>query len=164
MKIRLAVPAVALLTCALALPALAGGDHCGSKSSAAAVAANKSHCAPGGSSAAWAGAWLQRSASGELTVAEVASGSPAARSGLRAGDVVVAVNGRDLASQEGAVCLSKAECKVGAAVAYTIQRGQKTRVVKVKLEKLPVSATERFAHREASFDPSLAAVVIPTVD
>ena len=164
MKLKLAVPAVAFLTCALVAPALAGGDHCAGQSSATAVAAGKSHCSSSAKSAAWAGAWLERSSSGELTVAAVASGSPAARSGLRAGDLVVAVNGRDLAAKDNAACLSGAECKVGAAVAYTIQRGKSTRVVKVKLEKLPDQATARFADREASFDPTLAAVVITSID
>jgi S1-C subfamily serine protease len=166
MKLKLAVPAIAILSCALVAPALAGGDHCAGKSSAsaAAVAASKDHCSSTAKSAAWAGAWLERSSSGDLTVAAVASGSPAARSGLRAGDLVLAVNGRDLAAKEGAACMTSAECKVGAAVAYTVQRGKATKVVKVKLEKMPEQATAKFAGREASFDPSLAAVILTSVD
>jgi S1-C subfamily serine protease len=164
MKLKLAVPAVAVLTCALVAPALAGGANCAGKSSAAAVVAGQDHCSSKSNSAAWAGAWLERSPAGELTVAAVASGSPAARSGLRAGDLVVAVNGRDLAAKDGAMCLTSAECKVGAAVAYTVQRGKSTKVVKVKLEKMPEQATVRFAGREASFDPTLAAVVLASVD
>ena len=165
MKKKLTIPAIAILTCALALPALAGGEHCSGKSTAtAASSAGKSSCSSSAKSAAWAGAWLQRSASGEVTVAEVAAGSPAARSGLKAGDVVVAVNGRDLASKENGVCMSSADCKVGAAVAYTIQRGSSTKVVKVKLEKMPEQATAKFANREASFDPALAAVVLTVTD
>ncbi len=165
MKLKLAVPAVAILSCALVAPALAGGDHCAGKSSAsaAAVAAGKDHCGSTAKSAAWAGAWLERSTAGGLTVAAVASGSPAARSGLKAGDVVVAVNGRDLGAKDGA-CLTSAECKVGAAVAYTVQRGRSTKVMKLKLEKLPEQATARFAGRDASFNPALAAVVLASVD
>ena len=164
MKKKLTFPAVAVLACALALPAFAGGEHCSGKASATAVASNKAACSSSAKSAAWAGAWLQRSASGQVTVADVASGSPASRSGLKAGDVVVAVNGRDLASKEYGECMTSADCKVGAAVAYTIQRGSKTKVVKVTLEKMPDQATAKFAHREASFDPTLAAVVIPIAD
>ena len=161
---KLTFPAVAALTCALALPALAGGEHCSGKSTATAAYANKAACSSSAKSAAWAGAWLQRSTSGQVTVAEVAAGSPASRSGLKSGDVVVAVNGRDLASSENGVCMTSADCKVGAAVAYTIQRGSKTKVVTVKLEKMPEQATAKFAAREASFDPTLAAVVIPIAD
>jgi S1-C subfamily serine protease len=160
---KLAIPVIAILTCALAVPALAGGGNCSGKSATAYASASKAACAPGAKSAAWAGAWLQRSESGEISVAEVASGSPAAQSGLKAGDVVVAVNGRDLSSKEG-VCLTSADCKVGAAVAYTIQRGAKTKVVKVKLEKMPEAATVKFATRQAMFEPELAAVVITTTD
>ena len=164
MKLKLAVPTLAVLACAVAVPAFAGGDHCAGKSTATAVAAGKDHCSSASRSAAWAGAWLERSPSGELTVAAVATGSPAARSGLRAGDLVVAVNGRDLADRGGTACLTSADCKVGAAVAYTIQRGKATKVVKLKLEKMPEKATAKFADREASFDPSLAAVVLASVD
>ncbi len=164
MKKKLTFPAVAVLTCALALPALAGGEHCSGKANATTASAGKSACSSSAKSAAWAGAWLQRSASGQVTVADVAAGSPASRSGLKAGDVVVAVNGRDLASKASGECMSSADCKVGAAVAYTIQRGSSTKVVKVKLEKMPEQATAKFASLEASFDPTLAAVVIPIAD
>jgi hypothetical protein len=36
--------------------------------------------------------------------------------------------------------------------------------VKVKLEKLPADASTRFASQEASYEPSVAAMVIPVVD
>jgi len=164
MKKKLTFPAVALLSCALALPAFAGGEHCSGKASATTASAGKYACSSSAKSAAWAGAWLQRSASGQVTVAEVAAGSPASRSGLKAGDVVVAVNGYDLASKESGECMTSADCKVGAAVAYTIQRGSTTKVVKVKLEKMPEKATTKFADRDANFEPALAAVVIAIAD
>ena len=162
MKIKHAVPVVAALSLVLAAPALAGGAHCAGKTSAAVAGQDQSHCSGKSSSAAWAGAWLERSEAGALTVAAVAKGSPAARSGLKSGDVVVAVNGRQ-SSSKGA-CLSNAECAVGSSVAFTVQRGRSTKVMKVKLEKMPAEATERFAHREASFDPTLASVVFPAVN
>lgn len=164
MKKKLTLPVVAILTCALALPALAGGGNCSSKASATSASAGKSSCSSSAKSTAWAGAWLQRSASGQVTVAEVAAGSPASKSGLKAGDVVVAVNGRELGAKAGGECMSSADCKVGAAVAYTVQRGSSTKVVKVKLEKMPEQAAAKFADREASFEPSLAAVVITVAD
>ena len=164
MKKMLAASAVAALALAVSVPAFAGGAHCSGGDKASATTADaKASCAAGKTkSAAWAGAWLQRSASGAVTVADVAKGSPAARSGLKAGDVVLAVNGYDLSDSEArAQCASKAECSVGSTVTYTVQRGRSTKNVKLKLERMPSHATERFASRQANFDPALAAVVMP---
>jgi S1-C subfamily serine protease len=114
---------------------------------------------------AWTGAWLQRSASGELTVAAVAEGSPAARSGLRHGDVVVAVNGHETnAVCSVHSCPAGSVCAIGNSFTYTVQRGRSTRTVKVRLEKMPAEATTRFAAKEANYEPTLAAMVIPAVD
>lgn len=116
-------------------------------------------------STAWGGAYLQRAPSGAVTVAAVAEGSPAARSGLRNGDVVLAVNGRNLkADHAGMSCSPGADRLVGSSVAYTVQRGRSTWIVKLTLEKMPATATERFANRDAALDPALAAVVMPAID
>lgn len=141
-------PVAAILALAIAVPALAGGANCGS--------------AKGASATAWAGACLQRTASGAVTVAEVVAGSPAAKAGLRAGDVVTAVNGYRLAdAREREMCSSSAECNVGSKVTYTVQRGSSKREIAVKLVKMPADAANKFANREASFDPTLAALVMP---
>ena len=160
---NLAASAAAVLALTLAVPALAGGAHCSGQS--AAVAGADASCRSKTSTSAWAGAWLRRSASGQLSVAAVAKNSPAARAGLKAGDVVLAVNGSDLSnSKEAATCASRAECNIGSTVAYTVQRGRSTQSIKVKLEKMPADATARFASHKASFDPVVAAMVIPVVD
>lgn len=148
-KLVASAAAVLALAAVAALPALAGGAHCGSSASAT----------------AWAGAWLQRSTTGAVTVAEVAGGSPAARAGLKKGDIVTAVNGYSLASsKDRAMCSASAECNVGSAVTYTVQRGNSTKAIKVKLEKMPADAASRFANRDASFDPALAAMVMPAAN
>lgn len=163
MKKMLTASAVAGLALALSVPAFAGGGSC--MGGASATTADAKASCESAKSAAWAGAWLQRSASGTVTVAEVAKGSPAAKAGLKSGDVVLAVNGYDLSDSEArATCASKAECKVGSTVTYTVKRGGSTRSVKLKLEKMPANATERFASRDAGFDPMLAAVVMPTAN
>ena len=164
MKKMLTVSAATVLALAVTIPALAGGSHCSGGDQTSATAADaKGMCA--GKSAAWAGAWLQRSASGEVTVADVAKRSPAARAGLKTGDVVLAVNGYDLSNREDrAMCASHAECNIGSAVTYMVQRGRSTKTIKLKLEKMPANATERFASRQASFDPALAALVMPAVN
>lgn len=162
MKIKHAIPVVAALTLAFAVPAFAGAN-CGSKSKTSAAVAGADHCgSKGASTAVWAGAWLERS-NGAVRVAEVAKGSPAARSGLKAGDVVVAVNGYKVGAAKGE-CLSSDECTVGRSVAYTVQRGRSTKVMKLKLEQMPASAADRFANREASFDPALATLVLTNVN
>jgi S1-C subfamily serine protease len=165
MKKMLAASAAAVLVLAVAVPAFAGGDQCGGHKTSATTADAQGSCVGKSMTTAWAGAWLQRSPSGKITVADVAKGSPAARSGLKSGDVVLAVNGYDLSnSEDRALCASKAECNVGCRVTYTVQRGRSTKAIKFKLERMPAHATERFASRQASFDPALAAVVMPVVN
>ena len=150
MKKILTASAVAALTLAASVPAFAGGSEC------------SAHAAK---SAAWAGAWMQRSSSGAVTIAEVAKGSPAAKAGLKSGDVVLAVNGYDLSNSDArAMCASKADCTVGSTVTYRVMHKGSTKNVKLKLEKMPADATERFASRQADFDPALAAVVMTTVN
>ena len=151
MKKILTASAAAALVLAMSVPAFAGGAHCSGGASASMV-----------KSAAWAGAWFERTASGTVTIAEVANGSPAARAGLKPGDIVLAVNGYDLSDSEArATCASKAACKVGATVTYTVQRGESSKDVRLKLAKMPAYATQRFASRQADFDPALAAIVMP---
>lgn len=160
MNLRNVIPVVAALALAVAIPAAACDGH--SKASASSASAAGYSCS-GMHSAAWAGAWMQRSSGGQLTVVAVAEGSPAARSGLRAGDVVLAVNGKSIAEGAGH-CAYGTACSVGSSFAYTVQRGKATKTVKVKLEKMPADATARFASKDASYEPMLAAMVIPVVD
>ena len=151
MNLRHVIPVVAALTlAAVVAPASACDGH--SKSASLSR------------STAWAGAWMQRSSDG-LTVVAVAEGSPAAKSGLRAGDIVLAVNGKSLSTGTSShMCADGTACTIGSAFAYTVQRGKATKTVKVKLEKMPADATTRFASLEASYEPTLAAMVLTTVD
>src|SRR5690242_20640723 len=118
MKIKIVVPVVLML--ALAVPALACSDK---KTSAATASADHGCCANKASAAVWAGAWLERSG-GAVKVADVAKNSPAARSGMKAGDVVLAVNGKKVAASMGECSLTHEECTLGSSVAYTVQRGR----------------------------------------
>ena len=156
MNLRNIAPVIAALALTVAIPAIA----CDGNSKTASA---EHSCSGMSRNTAWAGAWMQRSNGGQLTVIAVAEGSPAAKSGLRAGDVVLAVNGRNVGESSHS-CASGAACAVGSSFAYTVQRGKATKTVKVKLEKLPADASTRFASQEASYEPSLAAMVIPVVD
>ena len=163
MKRMLSITAATALVLAFAVPAFAGGEGCNHGSSASAAATHD--CGGSARSSAWSGAWLQRTSSGEITVADVAKGSPAYRSGLKTGDIVLAVNGYDLSdSEQRETCANKAECTAGHSVTYKVQRGNSTRLLKFKLEKMPANATARFARQQAAFEPSLAAVVIPAAN
>jgi len=156
MNLRNIAPVIAALALTVAIPAIA----CDGNSKTASA---EHSCSGMSRNTAWAGAWMQRSNGGQLTVIAVAEGSPAAKSGLRAGDVVLAVNGRNV-SESSHSCANGTACAVGSSFAYTVQRGKATKTVKVKLEKLPAEASTRFASQEASYEPSLAAMVIPVVD
>ena len=158
MNLRNVIPVVAALALAVALPASACDGH-----SSATTASADGHCSGMTHSTAWAGAWMQRSADGQLTVVAVAEGSPAAKSGLRAGDVVLAVNGKNVAEASHA-CTYGTACTVGSSFAYTVQRGTSTKTVKVKLAKMPADATSRFATADVNYEPTLAAMVITTID
>jgi S1-C subfamily serine protease len=161
MNLKLVVPAVAALAIVASLPASACDQN---KTSATSSTAAAHSCSGMSRTMAWSGAWLQRTPSGGLTVVAIAKDSPAAHSGLQKGDVVLAVNGRDLSASSGHMCADGSACVIGSSFAYTVQRGSKTRTVKVKLEKMPQEATMRFADLEPTYEPTLAAVVITTVD
>ena len=76
---------------------------------------------------------------------------------------MLAVNGQNIA-EKSSHCAGGTACAVGSAFAYTVQRGKATKTVKVKLEKMPADVTSRFASLEANYEPTLAAMVIPSVD
>jgi S1-C subfamily serine protease len=148
MRKLLAASAIAALTIVVAMPALAGGYNCSSHSQSASMA--------------WGGAWLQRSPVGGVVVAEVAKGSPAARAGIKAGDIVTAVNGKDIAACAAhAGSCPAGSCTVGSSFTYTVMRGASTRNVKLKLERMPETASQQVAYKDYSFDPTLAAMVLP---
>lgn len=147
MKKLVASSAALAVALALAAPVFAGGDHCGAMK--------------GASASAWAGACLQRGETGAVTVAQVVPGSPAAKAGLRSGDIVTAVNGVQLAAGKESASCGAGACTVGSKVTYTVQRDGARKDIAVRLVKMPADAASRWAARDARYDASLAAFVAP---
>ena len=87
----------------------------------------------------WLGIEKEKGKDGSLTVVSVAAGSPAERAGLKAGDVIEAINGTALTSEAGAKARheSAAKPKIGETVEYTIRRGSEQLTVKAELVKIP---------------------------
>jgi S1-C subfamily serine protease len=126
MKRILSASAAAVFAFAVVAPAFAGGSACMGHGASAADA----HYSCSGKSAAWSGAWLERSASGKVTVAEIAKGSPAGRSGLKSGDVVLAVNGTPVTTPEQ---VKAAVGKSSKSVALLIKRGEDKIFVPIRI-------------------------------
>jgi carboxyl-terminal processing protease len=67
-----------------------------------------------------------------LRVARVFDGSPAEQAGIRAGDRIVAVNGRSLAAQSSTRATALIRGRPGTFVTLTVQRGGRRRTLRVK--------------------------------
>ena len=115
---------------ALAVPALAGGEKC-NKSAAACKEEMTAHYKAKG----WAGLELDK-ADGQLVVKGVVAGSPAEAAGMRAGDVLLAVNGASFEDKD-AVYKVKKSLAVGSSVTYTISRGGAEQKVSLTLAPVP---------------------------
>jgi carboxyl-terminal processing protease len=69
------------------------------------------------------GVWIRRSSDGSLRVLSVEPSSPAARAGLRAGDVVVAVGGRPVGDRSVADVVASLRGDAGTVVGVQVRRG-----------------------------------------
>jgi C-terminal processing protease CtpA/Prc len=157
MKHALSFIAIALtLTCG---PAFAGGsgagESCAHKDKAvhsAKIAEMKAH--------GWTGLESKKDeATGAYTVKAVAPGSPAEQAGLRAGDVLVALNGVALrADNKEAIKKVKSGLAVGKQVTYTIARNGAEQQISLTLAPVPEAvlakwvAEEEAREREAAKD------------
>lgn len=90
-------------------------------------------------SAGWVGIEFDKDAKSQtLLVKNVLEGSPAAAAGLRGGDVLIALNGVQLATaSEDEVKKARAEWKPGQQVKYTIQRDGKSQEIPLTLGSWP---------------------------
>ena len=77
------------------------------------------------------GVWVRQSADGSTLVASVQPTSPAARAGLRAGDVIVSIAGRPVGSETVAAVTDQLHGASGSSVLIGFARGGDTRTVKI---------------------------------
>jgi len=126
---KLAIPFAALLVCA-AQPLLPARAHAqqGVTAPAAANAVNPgfAHVFAGGI-ARTASGWMARA---YPTVSSVVEGSAAARAGLRVGDVIVSLNGRDARRPPLLAGVSR-----GTEVVLRVRRGDEERDIRYQVEK-----------------------------
>lgn len=118
--------ALALLL-GFAASGIAGGDHKCDKSAQDCLDKMAAKLQAKG----WLGIETEKAADGRYAVAAVTPDSPASAAGLRAGDVLLALNGQDLyAEDKTALKKVKESLAVGSKVKYTVERaGGETQVV-----------------------------------
>jgi S1-C subfamily serine protease len=129
------VTTLAAIVAVLAATAAIAGDHAkAAKGDAeACLSAKAAKIAQHG----WLGIETEKAPAG-WRVTSVYEGSPAARAGFRAGDVLVALNGVRLAEDNmEAVKAAKSKLKVGSQVAYTVTRDSGERQLSATLGEVP---------------------------
>ena len=131
---------------ALATSALAGGAEC--QKTAAANAQNAKHCTATAEECkqymteaktrGWVGIEYDSTEDGSMVVEKVLSGSPAEKAGLKAGDVLVALNGVSLTdANKDKLKAVKSTMKPGATVTYGVKRAGQSQDFAVKLGTMP---------------------------
>jgi carboxyl-terminal processing protease len=78
------------------------------------------------------GVWVRQSTDGATLVASVQPTSPAARAGLRPGDVIVSIGGHPVASESVATVTDQLHGAAGSSVSIAFARGGDTRTVTVQ--------------------------------
>ncbi len=87
----------------------------------------------------WLGVFLGESEDGRPAVTEVVADSPADKAGVRAGDVLLAIDGQELTTVEGVVEAVGGK-EAGSKVKLTVRRDGKNQVIEVKLGTRPADA------------------------
>ena len=110
----------------------------------------------------WAGVSLEQNEDG-LTVSEVHHGTPAAKAGVKAGDVLVAINGIEYAEKnKEKMSALQAQMVPGNEFTYTISRKGKNKEVSFALDEMPMDVVARMVGMHMLSDH--AAVEIASAD
>lgn len=124
----------------LAAPAFAGEGKCNA-STQECLDKMAAHMKDSG----WVGVELEKSDIGGYEVAKVIPGSPAEEAGIRAGDVLFAMNGIEISEKnEEALMKVKKGLSPGKSVDYTIKRDGYDRQVTVTLAPMPADVLARY--------------------
>ena len=129
------------------LPAIAGDEHAENadyeKKCGADAQACLSWMADYYKGRGWAGVSLEMSDDG-LYVSEVHKGTPAAKAGVKTGDVLVAINGIEYSDENKEKMGALQEKMVpGAEFTYTIARNGKNKEVSFALDEMPMDVVAR---------------------
>lgn len=132
---RLTVTLLTLAAVTVAVPVLAGGGHHDCEASAQdCLNAKAAQYAKHG----WLGIETEKNDHGGYTVTAVTEGSPAAEAGFRRGDVLVAMNGIALQTDDKEkLRAAKKTLAVGKQVTYTVKRDGEKRQVTATLGEVP---------------------------
>ena len=130
---RVAV-ALVVLAFAAAGVTLAGHGKCAKSSQECAAAMKESYQTKG-----WSGIEKEHNEDGTLAVLSVVPGGPADRAGIKAGDILVSLNGVTLSKENQARLqeMKASGLRIGDTVSYGVKRGQEILTVKVALERIP---------------------------
>ncbi len=150
------------------LPALAGGDHEHAESAeyekkcGADAQACLNWFAEHYKNRGWAGVSLERSDEG-LRVSEVHYGTPAAKAGVKTGDVLVAINGVEYNEKNKEQMAGLEKLMVpGQEFTYTIARKGKNRDISFALDEMPMDVVARMVGMHMLSDH--AAVEVASAD
>ena len=127
---RWKVVSVFALVAILATSAYAGGEKCTQDTQTC-----LNHMAGAAATKGWLGIDKEKTADG-YKVTKVTPGGPAEKAGIQVGDLIVAINGMAIGSEE-LKNAGKDMYKVGATLKYTVQRSGKPADLQVTLAKTP---------------------------
>ena len=141
------VIAIVLSLAAVVLPAIAGEGHAKSAEYEKKCGADSQACldwfANNYKGRGWAGVSLEMSENG-LSVSEVHPGTPAAKAGVKAGDVLVAINGVEYAEEnKEKMAAFEKQMVPGKEFTYTIARNGKNKDVSFALAEMPMDVVAR---------------------
>ena len=149
---RVAVAFVVLVFAAAGI-ALAGHGKCAKASQDCAAAMQESYQTKG-----WSGIEKEHNEDGTLSVRSVVPGGPADRAGIKAGDVLVSLNGVTLSKENEAKLreMKSTGLKIGDSLSYGVKRGQEILTVKVGLERIPEAVLAAMIEKHAKEEHTVA--------
>jgi C-terminal processing protease CtpA/Prc len=106
----------------------------------------------------WIGIEAEKTEDGALKVSGVLPNSPAERAGIKAGDLLVSVNGVSYNKENEAKLkeMKKTSLKIGSTADYGIKRGDETLTVQVTLERIPEAVLAEMIDKHAKEEHRVA--------